>query len=269
MWCFRGCEILKPFHRHGVCEDDALKPDVLAEQGVDDGRGEGGRLPRRAVEGGNVQVSSHHGAYPGLGHGAEWHQFHAVQPRPVMRNRRQGQMGICIRIAMAWKMLGRGQNATILQPQCHRDAESADQIRRLAEGSVADDGIVRIRVDIDHRGKIHVNADRPQLAGHLLADFSGQSLVIRRPEGHRPRPAARGIQPHPQPPLCIGRGPHRQWRRRLQSVDALALQDGPALHADDPADAIFPCPGLCFCPILAARLRIHRGHQQLGNLPIK
>ena len=92
MWRGSLGKIFKAFHGHGIREDNSSETQLLSQQGVYNGRREGGRLTWRGVQSRDVQMSSHHGPNAGLNHGAKRLQFQGVQSLAVVQDAWQGQM---------------------------------------------------------------------------------------------------------------------------------------------------------------------------------
>ena len=74
-------------------------------------------------------------------------------------------MRIGIRIAMTGEMLAARHDLGVLETRGRDQSHFNDRLRIGAECAVTNDGIVRIAVDVQHRGHVHVDADRFQLLG--------------------------------------------------------------------------------------------------------
>ncbi len=93
-------------------------------------------------------------------------------------------MGVNVRVAVARKMLARGDDAGIVQTSqvCH--SHLRHEVRLLAEGAHPDHGIGRVIVDVENGSQVHVPPDRLDLGPDHAA---GQICHIGRPrrsEGH-------------------------------------------------------------------------------------
>ena len=103
------------------------------------------------------------------------------------------------------------------RPLSHAGREPRDLGRIVAERPDAQGGVRRIGRDIEHRGVIHVHADRPQLEPDGPADPLREVRVARRPDRHRagkPGPVVRGPRARPEgqqlAALLIGRDEDRE-----------------------------------------------------------
>ena len=80
---------------------------------------------------------------------------------------------------MTGKVLAHSHHAAIFQTAGKGDGMACHQLGALAEGAVADDGIQRVVVHIEHRRKIHVDAHAAALARHLTTILIEQHVVIQ------------------------------------------------------------------------------------------
>ena len=106
----------------------------------------------------------------------ERQELDLVEPGPVRRDGRELAVGVQGRVAVAGKVLGRGDHAVLLGALDEGDGHPADVLRVLADGTGVDDGIVRIDVDVDDRGVILVDADGPGFERRDAPHRIGQDL---------------------------------------------------------------------------------------------
>src|SRR5437763_16803148 len=77
---------------------------------------------------------------------------------------RELEMGVLLRVAVPGKVLPGGEHSIVLNAVHERRAELGDQLRILSERPEADDGILRIIVDVEHRSKRDMDAECSALA---------------------------------------------------------------------------------------------------------
>ena len=153
------------FHVHGIGENKAPEAHFLLQQPLDDGFGERTR-PGRGVEGGYVQVGHHHPAHAAVYQGAEGRKFERIEAGAGLAHFGQGKVRVDGHVAVAGEVLGHGQHARGLHAQHILAAGAGHGGGPLAKTAKTDDGVERVVVHIDDRGKIDVH---PQPA-KLLAD---------------------------------------------------------------------------------------------------
>ena len=122
-----------------------------------------------------------------------------------MVNHRQLVVRIGIGVAVAGKMLCRGQHPLALQPQHILYAQLAHSLAVGAKRASANHRVLRVGVYVHHRGKVDVYAHFAALSANLLAHPAHQRVGIGRQTAE---PGILGkretiLQPHAQPPLCI------------------------------------------------------------------
>ena len=79
---------------------------------------------------------------------------------------------------MAREMLTHSHNTTVLKTAGKRYGMTGNEFGTLAERSGADDGILGVIVDVEHRGKINLNAHSAALACHLSTILIEQHVVV-------------------------------------------------------------------------------------------
>ena len=89
----------------------------------------------------------------------------------------------------------------------------------LRQRAVADDRVLRIGVDVEHRRVVERDADGTQLGGQRCGEPPRQRRVAAAPErGHRRPHRERRLQPRHPPALLIDAHPERQPRRQRLHV---------------------------------------------------
>ena len=153
----------------------------------------------------------------------EREQLDTVQSRPVVVDGRQGVMGILVRIAMAGKVFGDGDNPLPFQSAGISKSFVCNRIRILAERAQADYRIIGIAVHIHIRGEVDMDAHLLALAGHLFPVFGYQAVVFDSAQHHVLWKTCRTGEAHRQPPLAVQRDQHRDAGGFLQTVGHLGL----------------------------------------------
>ena len=208
----------------------------------------------------------HHGRpHAAVKHVLEGCQLHRIQPGPVMKDGREGGMGVAVAVSVAGKVLGRGQYPLVLQTVGIGLPESTDPLHRFPKASASDDWIDGVGVDVDDRCKVDMDARGTQAAAHHLSKPAHQLGIPCGTQGHGPGERPRAVQAHAQAPFCIGGNHQRNAGNLLETTQPVALLFRPALHADDATQLQVPRPMLCFCPPGSVRARIDGDHQELGD----
>ena len=89
-----------------------------------------------------------------------------------------------------------------------RGAEPRDVLGRLRQRAIADDRVLRVRVDVEHRRVVERDADRPQLGGERAREPLGQRDVAAAAERRHRRPLGeRRLQPRDAAALLIDAAP--------------------------------------------------------------
>ncbi|MBA7622639.1 hypothetical protein ES703_30017 [subsurface metagenome] len=105
------------------------------------------------------------------------------QAFPVSFYGRKNAVRILVRISMARKMLGCGNEPILLAASDEGDGQAADLGRIFSEGSCVDDRVVRIDIHIDHRSICHMD---PQCSAFPGSDLAHEIGLVLRPCGSNP-----------------------------------------------------------------------------------
>src|SRR5438445_301051 len=205
-------------HVERVGDDEALKPEGVAQQAGQDGRREGRRL-LGAGEVGDDDVRAHHDVRPGGDPGPEGDEFERIQPSVARGDAREADVGVDLGVAVTGKMFQGGEHPMIAQPAHVLRHETRDRTRIFAEGPGIDDGVRRVVVDVGVGREIDVDADRPPLGGGGRADRVGVARIRRGADRHDHRERGGADEPHPGTPLEVGRNEERQPGAELQGVE--------------------------------------------------
>ena len=205
-------------HQHRIGVNHAREAQLAAQQPRHDRHAEGGRA-RRRVEGRHLHVRHHGGAGAGGDAVAERRQLDAVEPGAIVRHRRQAQMRVDSRVAVAGEVLQRGDDAAGLQPLDSGAYQRAHPRRILAERPDVDHRIARVVVDVGDGREVDVHADGARLRAGDPRRLAHQPGVSSRAEGHRAREPGRAVDAHADAVLEIGADEQRQRRHPLQSIE--------------------------------------------------
>ena len=175
-------------HAQVVGDDGAFKAQLFSQEAGEDLLREGRRALR--VEVLVDDVGGHDEGYPGADGGLKGRQVLGLDlgQAPLFVDR-EPQVAVHARVAVAGEVLGGGQHPGVLEPLDEGQAVAGDELGVGAEAAQADDRVLGVGVDVEHRGEVHVGAG---VAG-LLADGPGHAAgergVVGGAERHRPREA--------------------------------------------------------------------------------
>ena len=94
-------------------------------------------------------------------------------------------MGVDARVAMPWKMFGRGDNSAFLKPPHVGKGFICNRISVFPERAEVDDWVVGIIIHVDHRCIIDMHPHALALLGDLEAHFLDERVVaLYRAERH-------------------------------------------------------------------------------------
>src|SRR5580765_6040211 len=121
-------------------------------------------------------------------------------------------MRIAVRVSVSRKVFAAGRDARRLQPANHGTPECGREVRALGQRAIADDGVRGVRMDVEDRRVVEVDADGRELRRERRRKTLRQLLVAapaqrdcRRPLGERllqpGHPPAFLIDAHPQRPV--------------------------------------------------------------------
>ena len=83
-------------------------------------------------------------------------------------------------------MLAASNHFVVLQASDRGEPQGGHLRGRGTERTVADDGVLRVRVEVQDGGQIHIDPNRPQLGGGRRRGCIGQLSGVTLPE-HRAR----------------------------------------------------------------------------------
>ena len=154
---FDGHATYDRIHFKIVGDDDALETELTSKDLL-----KNARTQRRRSLGINCfeqDVRTHDGRDPGLHRGDEGTQFDATEAVEIMGKPREFEMAVFTGVTVAGKVLGTGCDQGVLHGLDPDRTQFSDEIGIAREGSIPDDGIVGIRIDIDHRCEIEVDTN--------------------------------------------------------------------------------------------------------------
>ncbi len=153
-------------HLECVGHHDAVEAELGAQQ-LDHGRVPG---RRRLAEGAEADVRGHYDAHPSLDRSGERREGALAQDVEARLGRRQLQMRVGDRLAVAGKVLGAGRDADALQTLDEGRDLARHDLWVGAERAHADDRARRVDQHVGHRREVEVDPDRRQLAADRRAD---------------------------------------------------------------------------------------------------
>jgi hypothetical protein len=108
-------------------------------------------------------------------------------------------------------VLSAGGDSGTLQRLDHNAPESRHVLRFFAKRAIADHRVLRVRVNVEHRRVIQIDADRFELGGECRGEPPCEFLVTGAPERvHRGPDGERVPQSSDAPPLLVHADPQRQ-----------------------------------------------------------
>ena len=224
------------------------------------------------VERRHQHVRGHDRRDAGLDGGLERHELDRAQPIGRVLDERQLEVGIGARVAVPRESACRRRRCPPpAAPARSTRPEARDVLGLLGQRPIADDRVLRVGVDVEHRRVVERDADALQLERERPRESLRQRLVAAAPERRHRRPLReRRLQPRDPAALLIDRDPERQLGhepRRIEGQlgDLLGLGDV-AREQDDAAQA----------ELLRERSKLGRnlvaveaGNQQLTDLTAK
>ena len=154
---------------------------------------------------------------------AERVQLKGIQLSPALIDHGQIVMRIHGHIAMPREMFCGSHDTCILHSPHVLQAVPCHTFFILPEGSVIDDGITRVVVDVDHRCVVHMNAHAPALLRHPSAIVVDDLRILHRAKHHLPGKPRDTVHPHTQAILGIDGHEDGRSGNRLEPVHQRGL----------------------------------------------
>ena len=119
-------------------------------------------------------------------------------PQPVRRMLDDGKLdvGVGRGIAVSGKMLAARRHAGSLQLLDDHAAQPGNRFRFRAEGAIADDGVLRVCVNIEHRRVVERDPHGRQFGGQRTSELPGERGIVAPPQHRHRRPLG---ERRPQP----------------------------------------------------------------------
>lgn len=157
-------------HFQIVAGHDGAKPKLAAQDVRDDPAGQAARnVP---IQGRAVEVRHQDAGDPSPDRFAEWMKLYCSPPRLRLRACRQGDVRVRRRISVSREVFSRRQNAGVFKAAQRKKAQAGDTMRIRPKGSVADDRVAGIGVNVKDRRKVPVESGGTKLspdgASHLV-----------------------------------------------------------------------------------------------------
>ena len=99
-------------------------------------------------------------------------EFDVAQSLYVVSDDRCIEVAVQVCVAMSGKVFSAGDDTFVKEALHEGEGVVADALRRGAEGAFADDGIVRIGMDVEDGGKIEIEAEVSEGSGDILCVFA-------------------------------------------------------------------------------------------------
>ena len=179
-------------HHQGIGHHQPVEFQITAQQVGQHLSGEGGRP--LWIQLWKQQMGGHHTVDPCFDQRFERWQLQLIQPRTVVGQHRQIEMGIAGGVAMAGEVLGAAQYSTAGETPLESTRQGRDGFRLFPPGAHIDHRIVRIVVDIADRSQNPIEPAALRLFARALA------IALRKGQGALRIP---GMQ------ACKGQGRHQ------------------------------------------------------------
>ncbi len=178
-------------HVHAVGDHHALVVPLLAQDAGEDGVRHRGRVfgVERRVD----DVGGHHGrrrrcfSLFALRRHPERRELEAFQLGHRLVDGGQGPVRVDMGVAMPGEVLDAAGHALGFAARHPGQGDARGGNRVGAEGTLGDDRIVRVVVQVQHRREVPVEAEPAHRARHRRADLERQFRIVGGAEGHRRR----------------------------------------------------------------------------------
>ena len=171
------------------------------------------------IERGQLDVRRHDGVGARRDAGAKRRQLDAIEAVARLRDDRQTEVRVDVGVAVAGKVLERGQHAAGVQAAHVGGRQLADRVRLLAEDARVDHRVARVVVDVGERREVRRARRSPAPRCAVMRAASNASCSSPA----APTAICRGKTVAPAMPeadagLEVGGVQQRQRRQRLQPV---------------------------------------------------
>ena len=158
-------------HFEVVADDDALKPELFAQDIGDDHGGQRGW--ESFAESVHDDVGGHDHGNIGFDGGFEGFEFDVLESIHVVVD--FGEIGVAVEegVSVPREVFSAGDDAAVDEALHGGDGEFDDLFRRRSEGASGDDGILGIGVNIEDRCEVDVKSERFEIARIPECDISG------------------------------------------------------------------------------------------------
>ena len=184
-------------------------------------------------------------ATPASDRSLERHALDLAQPFRRMLDERQFVVRVGGRVAVARKVFSARGDAFSLQRTDDRRAETGDVFRVVGERAIANDRVLRVGLDVEHRCVVEREADRFELGRERAREPFRQPTVAAPAQRRHRRPLGkRRLQSGHAAAFLVDGDPRRKVRRQARSLEAhlgdlLRLADI-AREEDDAAESELP-----------------------------
>ncbi len=232
-------------HHQGIGHNHPLEAPLLPQNPRQDGVGEGGGAIE--IEAGDLEVGGHNAGNPSGDRPPKGHPFQGLQTIAAVGQFRQFQVGVDRRVAMARKMLSRGQNPLTLATLNKGGNQVRHNLRRFPKGPHINDRVLGIVIDIGDGGQHPVQTQGDGFLGREPTEAAGVVLGKGQiPAGDRPQSQGRR---HPT-------GPRKALPHPLFNISSQQQRNfGPLLQLLGPQRQFWP----------TAPQQNHPPNAQIGN----
>ena len=155
-----------------------------------------------------------------------------------MRHHGQRVVRVGVGVAVAWKMLGRGNDAIALQPFHKSPRLVGYVVAAFAKRPQANHGVSRVAVDVGYGRKIDIDANSVAMSRYFRAHLYNHLVVLNGPQSHLLRKIWHAVEPHSKAPFAVYSHKKRYLRVCLVAVGERGLPHWPALKKNQPPNLV-------------------------------
>lgn len=167
-------------HIKAISDNKTIKTQLLVEQIGHNWIRKSGRTMRTRIERVDLEMSNHHSPHPGIDQTAERIEIHTVDLKLRVVDDRKAEVTVRLGIAVAREMFCNSQHALTLQTIHKLERLGSHPIGIFSKGTDTYDGIERIRVEVDNRGEIDIDAKLAALGSDFLSHLENKMVILLR-----------------------------------------------------------------------------------------
>ena len=174
--------VVNGFHDERIGDHHAVVAPFIAQHAAEDRARQRRRMPRIDLRVNDVR---RHHRRRFIAEREKRRKLHPIERLPGLVDDGQIEVRVDVRVAMPGKMLDAARDAFAQRPAHPRGTEARDVVRIRRETALGDYRILRVVVDVEHRGEIPVEADAPNAAGDCGAHVVRERCIAGGSKRHR------------------------------------------------------------------------------------